>query len=209
MTLLLDLLDAPTGTIATTIVDGTPKTIAIIETAAGVRRLAVQGDAIVGAAQLPDRLRDGRVTAPAVKQLYPASGDLLPERTYIEDNDEAEAEWRREYDTLYALPVGAVIDATPTGSALLDVGSPGDVMLFTRVTPVGWARLKPVSPEVDAVRDVLSGDVSRFPNEYVTAWMLGFVGDCALADFTVLSDLAPWGTFSAGAAPASIPADAD
>jgi len=196
MTSLLDLLNAPAGTIATTVVDGTPTTIAIINTA-GVHRLAVQdSDAIIGPTQLADRIHSGRTASPAVKQLHPTPAGLLPERPYIENDDDAQFAWRREYDILDALPVGTVIDATPEGGTMLDIGGPGDAVLLTRISREGWAGLHSVAPQVDTVRDVLSGDASRFPNAATTAWVLALVGDCVLAEFTILPALAPWGAQS-------------
>lgn len=197
MTSLLDLLDAPAGTIATAVIDGTPKTLAIIDTA-GVRRLAVQdSDDITGSVRLPDRLHSGGAMSPAVKQLHPTSAALLPERPYVEDVEDAEFVWQHGHDLFDGLPVGTIIDATPTGGDVLDAGGPGNAVLLTRVSRDGWAGLYYVSPEVGAVRDVLSGDVSRFPNTYVTAWVQRLIGDCVLADFTVVFGLAPWATLPA------------
>jgi len=197
MTSLLDLLDAPAGTIATTTIDGAPRTVAVILTD-GARRLVVQhATRMVDMMQIVRHLHGVRGVVPAIRQVHPVEVTLLPARPRPYNDVELDAADRATYGAVAALPIGAIIDASPM-DAVLDPRGPGGAKLLTRISDTQWAPMEGTSPRVESVRTALAARSTAPVAGSVDAWVHRLIGDAQDADFTILATLAPWGRAWAG-----------
>jgi len=176
MTTFLELLDSPSGTVATAVTADGPVTMAIVEYE-GELLLSTQHTNCATTTQglTQDFMSSDWEDAPAARQIFPELKDLLPVRAYTEDDSEKERLDNLLVDTLKDLPVGTVIDASyePSEDFL-------EAMLLTRVSEEHWQPMECGAATVDDYRAYLRGEEVEYPTDLQRE--LDRIGD---AEFTI------------------------
>lgn len=183
MTTFLELLDLPSGTVATAMTADGPVTLAIVEYK-GERLLSTQH---TNCATTTEGLTEEFMSsewedAPPARQIYPELKDLLPVRAHTEDEDEKQRLDDLLVTTLKDLPVGTVIDASydPSDDFL-------EAMILTRVSEEHWQPMECGAATVEEYRAHLRGEEVEYASDLQRE--LDRIGD---AELTVAPGALSW-----------------
>ena len=184
---LLDLLDAPLGTIATTRVGGMPWMAAIVAVDEQRRLFYLDSEMAAGPAYFGDQFTHGGRAIAAVRQVHPTQTEITPRwpELAIDATDEEEETYLDACEPLEeqleALPLGAIVDASPESSS-----DPEDVRLAMHVEPESWAPLTHLPFSIDDIRISMSGGRPR------VAWIDAVVEDLRRASFELIPAVVGW-----------------
>jgi len=184
---LIDLLAAPVGTIATTRVGGMPWMAAIIAVDGDRRLFYLDPEMADSTAYLGEHFTHNGQAIAAVRQVHPTHAEITPRWPELatgatdEEEDAYLDACEPLEEQLEALPLGAIVDASPDSSS-----DPDDVRLIMHIEPESWAPLCHLSFSLDDIRTSMSGARPR------VAWIDAVVDPLRRASFEFIDAKATW-----------------